>query len=47
MKRGTRRRIRVVDVVAVLMTRVAFAGLMAWAFLLYMQNEWGMVKWPW
>jgi hypothetical protein len=28
-------------------TRVIFTGLMVWVFMLYMENEWVMVKWPW
>jgi len=28
-------------------SRTIFAGLVLWAFMLYMQNEWVMVKWPW
>lgn len=47
MKRGTRRRIRIIDVFAVLATRTIFLGLIAWGFFLYLQNEWVMVTWPW
>jgi hypothetical protein len=28
-------------------SRVIFVGLVFWGFVLYMENEWVMVKWPW
>lgn len=28
-------------------TRVIFLGLVFWGFVLYMENEWVMIQWPW
>lgn len=47
MKRGRRRRIRIIDVFVVLATRVIFLGLILWGFALYLENEWIIVRWPW
>ena len=45
MKRAARRSI--IDNTLILASRFILVSLVFWGFLLYTQNEWAMVKWPW